>query len=231
MTEFQRSQETQGLSALFGDKINRKTFFLVVGVFFGYQLSGIHAIMYYTASIFEDAQIDLEPDLAAMLVGVFVLAAAILSSFLMDKTGRRVLLLISNSICFLCFITMGTYSQLQESNADLVESLRVLPVIALCLFVFINTIGIGPMIYVMVGEMFRQNVKGVASGLLMSCNFALSITVAMMFPILRDSIGSGITFFVFSGFIAISFFFVMFFIPETKGKSFEEIQAMLSKTK
>lgn len=231
MIEFQKLQETQGMRVLFGDKTNRKTFFLVIGLFVGFQLSGIHAVMYYASSIFADAQVDIEPDLATIAVGSFIVVASFLSSFLMDKAGRRALLLGSNAICFICFIIMGTYLQVQASRPDLVDSIRILPVIVLCIFAFTNSIGIGPVAYVMVGELFRQNVKGIAAGFAMTTNFTLSLTVALIFPLLSESFGSQVTFFVFSGFIAVSFLFVLFFIPETKGKSFEEIQDMLSKRK
>lgn len=70
MVEYNASQKSQGgLKALFGDPTNRKAFFLVLIVLCGFQLSGLIAILYYTASIFGNADVGIDPNLSAVIIG------------------------------------------------------------------------------------------------------------------------------------------------------------------
>lgn len=164
-----------------------------------------------------------------MFVGFFAILGIISSLLLVDKIGRRILLLISYAILCACFLVLATYFQLQINHPEVTQNYRIVPVIAISLYAYMNTFGAASVAMVMLGEIFPQNVKDVAAGISMTCNYAFSIVVAFMFPYLTETVGSNGAFYVFSGFNAIIFVFVMFCVPETKGKSLNEIQRLLLK--
>lgn len=74
------------------------------------------------------------------------------------------------------------------------------------------------------GEILHQSVRDVGAGLTLTFNYGLSIVVSLLFPFLTGSIGDGWTFIIFSLFSAIAFVFIMFVVPETKGRTLEDIQ-------
>lgn len=224
MVDFQSKQEAKGFNVIFTQRVNRKALFVGMGLISGLQLTGINAILFYSSEIFQDANISLNPDMAVIFVGSFSFFATIFSSILVDRAGRRALLLLSCFVMFFCFVFMGIFFQLQAADETLVESFSFLPVILLCTFIFTLCIGLGSVSFVMVGEIFAQNVKDLASGISMTLNYALSVFVTLFFPFLADNFGFAVTFYVFSSFIAATFFFVLFRVPETKGKTFQEIQ-------
>jgi len=227
LIEYHKSQERIGFSSIFKNSTNRKALFTSVGLISAFQLSGINAVLFYTASIFDDANINMDANLAAILVGFFIFVATLISTFLIDKLGRRILLLTSYSSMFVCFLCMAIYFQIQANNPDGLSKWSILPVIFLCLYVFMNSIGAAPVAFVMMGEIFAPNVKDVAAGISMSSNYAFSIVVTVLFPYANEAFGPAVVFFVFTVLIALSFFFVYLFVPETKGKTFEEIQQLL----
>lgn len=81
---------------------------------------------------------------------------------------------------------------------------------------------------VLLGELFTPNAKKVVAPIGKSFNLFLAFVIGLIFPILVDYIGISSTFFIFFGFSILSFIYTYFVIPETKGKSFAEIQRLLS---
>lgn len=138
-------------------------------------------------------------------------------------------MLISFSVLFACCIIMGVYFHVKSSNPESAEKWGILTVITLCIFVFATGLGISPIAFVIMGEIFRQNVKDVAAGLSMTLNYSLSIVVTLLFPYISRTFGAAIGFFIFAICSFTSFFFVVFIVPETKGKSFQQIQDLLMK--
>jgi hypothetical protein len=86
----------------------------------------------------------------------------------------------------------------------------------------------GPVSYILLGELFLQEAKAYVAPIGQVVNFLLTFVIGLTFPMLTEAIGSGPTFFMFSGFCALALIFTIFFIPETKGKTMQEIQRILS---
>ena len=117
---------------------------------------------------------------------------------------------------------------MKENDESSVQSLSWLPVVALCLFIVAFSIGFGPLPFVVLGEMFSTDVKGLVGGLPLAVNWILAFVVTKTFTNLIDAIKIGPTFWLFSCFSLLGTFFVFFMVPETKGKSLAEIQKMLA---
>lgn len=169
--------------------------------------------------------------MAVVFAGLCTFNGPLISIFLVDRAGRKALLLFSYFIQFGCFTVMGAYFYLQSIDPNSVKVWRLVPVVMLCVYIFTNSMGCSPMCFVVVGEIFAQNIKDVAAGITMTFTYIASIIVTLGFPYLSEIVGTGIAFFIFSAFNAFNFLFIMFALPETKGKTFSEIQLAFLKKK
>jgi MFS family permease len=122
---------------------------------------------------------------------------------------------------------------LAKSKLDILKKSIELPGIlvlsAIILFVAAFAISIGPVMWVLLSEIFPNHVRGLAISVAGFFNGIVSFLVTLLFPWLLDSIGESTTFFIFSGFMIFTFIFVKTMIPETKGKSLEEIEKSIVK--
>lgn len=221
------ASQTSIVSALMR-KASVKALGISLGMMFFQQASGINAVIFYTGDIFTDAKTGIEPSVATIIVGVMQVIATFVSTLVVDKLGRRILLLASVIVMSICTILLGVYFVMQTNDPTSVESLGWLPIVALSVFIIMFSLGFGPIPWMMVGELFAPDVKGVAASMAGAFNWILAFIVTKTFVNIQSAIGKGETFFLFSGLSVIGILFVFFAVPETKGKSLSEIQTMLS---
>jgi MFS family permease len=151
-----------------------------------------------------------------------------LATLLMDRLGRRILLLTSEIVMALMTITLGIYFFLADRDASNVESINWLPIVALSIFIVVFSLGFGPIPWLMMGELFASDIKGFAGPAATTFNWLLAFIVTNTFNNLRNAIGTGETFWLFAGISVVGVLFVYFVVPETKGKSLADIQKMLA---
>lgn len=211
----------------FQQKSTIRALIISLGLMFFQQLSGINAVIFYTNSIFESANTGLNATDATIIVGSIQVAATLLSTFIVDKAGRRILLMISDFFMAISTILLAVYFQLKQSDPAKVADLGWLPILAVCLFIAMFSIGFGPVPWLMVGELFANNVKAYVSPIAGVFNWLLAFLVTKIFASLVDALGSAGVFWLFSGFSLLGTVFVFFIVPETKGISLQEIQQLL----
>lgn len=212
----------------FQQRATIRALIISLGLMFFQQLSGINAVIFYTTTIFRDANTGLEATDATIIVGVIQVVATLLATFIVDKTGRRILLMISDFFMAISTILLAVYFQLKEDDPAQVNDLGWLPVLAVCLFIAMFSIGFGPIPWLMVGELFANNVKAYVSPLAGVFNWLLAFLVTKIFTNLRDGLGNAGVFWLFSGLSLLGTVFVFFLVPETKGITLPEIQRLLS---
>lgn len=208
-------------------KATRKAFLIVLTQFFFFQFTGINAVLFYTTQIFIEANINIDPGVASILVVSSQILGTSFSAVLVDRVGRRAMLVVSTVLMTLSHIAIGTYFQMKDSGES-VEHLSWLPIVSLSVFEMAFGCGIGPISYVLLGELFTPNAKRVIAPVGKSFNLFLAFVVGLVFPYLVDIFGNSGTFYIFAGFSVLAFLFTIVFIPETKGKSFAEIQEILA---
>ncbi|GJQ75921.1 hypothetical protein Trydic_g17981 [Trypoxylus dichotomus] len=187
------------------------------------QLSGVNVITFYTQILFEATGSSIRPDLSAIIIGGVQVIAAFVTPLVVDKLGRRILLLISAAGMLLAEVPLGLYYYLHDEGTDL-KSLYWLPVSCLVFYITVFNFGFGPLPWTMMSELFPDNVKAVATSLTTSVCWLLSFVITKYFESISVQIGMGGSFWIFSGFNFIAIIFIIFWVPETKGKTFEEIQ-------
>ncbi|XP_029316919.1 solute carrier family 2, facilitated glucose transporter member 2 [Cottoperca gobio] len=187
------------------------------------QLSGINAIFYYSTDIFTRAGVS-QPVYATIGVGVINTVFTMVSVALVDKAGRRTLTLIGlGGMCFSAIaMTVGLKLQSEYSWMSYVSMSSIF------LFVSFFEIGPGPIPWFIVAELFSQGPRPAAIALAGCCNWTSNFIIGMTFPYIQSLLDS----YVFILFAVLLLGFTVFIylrVPETKGKTFEEIAAVFQK--
>lgn len=213
---------------LFKSKGLFRGFLTIMGLMLFQQLSGINVVLSYMQSIFSASGTSIPADLSAIIVAVFQILTLLITVAIVDKLGRRILLLLSALGSCLSHAALGAFFFLQSLDYD-VSSIFWLPIASLILFIVAFNLGFASIPWAVMGELFPANIKMVASTFACSLSMLFAFITSTFFPYLTAMIGISKSFWLFGGFCAVGFAFVYFVVPETKGKSLQEIQIMLSK--
>ncbi|KAL6334881.1 hypothetical protein AAG906_023686 [Vitis piasezkii] len=185
------------------------------------QLSGINAVFYFSSTVFKGAGVP--PDLANMCVGIANLSGSIIAMILMDKLGRRVLLLVS-------FSGMAASMGLQVTAASSFASesgALYLSVGGMLLCVLTFSLGAGPVPGLLLAEIFPSRIRAKAMAVCLSVHWVINFFVGLLFLRLLEQIGPQILYTIFATFCLIAVAFVKKNVVETKGKSLQEIEVAL----
>ena len=213
---------------LFDTPGNRKAVLISFGLQLVLQFSGIAAVESYTQEILEEADTDLSAGIAVIILSVLQLVAGVGAAALVDKLGRRPLLLVTTLLGGLSLTVAGAFYllkfQMLVNMADFGWILHA----SVIFYELIIALGLNPLSYMMLGELFPTNVKGAAVSLANIWASLLAFFVSKMYQVISDSCGVYTSF----GWFAVSCFlgivFILFVVPETKGKSLLEIQEELN---
>ncbi|KAJ8716334.1 hypothetical protein PYW08_013619 [Mythimna loreyi] len=229
-----KHEESQRIKVSYVAAIKKKTALKAILICYALmlfqQLSGINAVIFNASQIFEDAGATIPPTIATIIIGVIQVIATFISSLVVDKLGRRILLLLSALVMCLCSTALGVYFFLSDthgSSADIVQAISWLPLVSLSVFIIAFSLGFGPIPWMMAGELCLIDIKAFVGSTAGTFNWLLSFTVTSTFNSLNAAIGAGQVFWMFAGIMLLGFVFIFFIVPETKGKSVDEIQVML----
>jgi MFS family permease len=129
------------------DKSTKKAFYIVLIQFFFFQFTGSNAILFYTTTIFKEANLNLDPGIASIIVVSSQIIGTSISSVLVDRIGRRFMLMTSAVLMALSHALLGIYFVIK--NADLIsDDFSFIPIASLCLYEVAFGSGIGPVSYV-----------------------------------------------------------------------------------
>ncbi|WP_430413002.1 sugar porter family MFS transporter [Kordia sp.] len=189
------------------------------------QFTGINAVLYYGADIFEKALgFGKEDVLEQQILLAFVnLVFTFVAMFTVDKFGRKPLLYIGSTGMIVGFLLLGITLQQQ--------SVGILSLIGVLIFIGSFALSMGPVVWILLSEMFPNKIRSVAMSVAVTAQWGANYLVSQSFPIVMDSeINNGATwngalpYFIFILFILIIIFITYKYVPETKGKSLEEIE-------
>lgn len=128
-------------------RATQKAIFISLGLMFFQQMSGINAVIFFTKSIFDAAKSadsgGIDSSVATIIVGVMQVISVFVSSIIVDRLGRRLLLIPSSIFMIICTALLGVYFFMKENDKDSVASLGWLPVSAVCGFIILFSVGFG----------------------------------------------------------------------------------------
>ncbi|KAM7315628.1 facilitated trehalose transporter Tret1 [Ixodes scapularis] len=209
-----------------------KPFLCVLLGMFLQQFSGISIVLFYTQDIFETAGSTIASADSAIIVGVVQVACGVLATLLIDRLGRKILLLFSCSVSCLSLVTLGAFYHLKDSvGPSFVAAYGWLPLLALCVYMLGYSVGLGPLPWMLMGEMLPPNIKGFATGISTAFNFGCGALILREYHSAMYLLGNDGLYWFYGANMALGFLLVLLFIPETKGKTLEEIEVSFGKTR
>ena len=208
----------------------RRALWVGIGLAVLQQVTGINAIIYYANEIFAEAGFTTaEQQAKATLwaVGVVNVLATLIAVAWVDRFGRRPLLLTGLVGMTVSLAAVGLSFAAMENTAESATSTTVggiVTVLALVVFIASFAFSMGPIVWTLISEIYPNRVRGRAISVATAANWLAAFLVAQFFLSLVDAIGESTTFFLFAALCVVSFVFVWRLVPETKGRSLEEIQ-------
>ncbi|XP_068771321.1 solute carrier family 2, facilitated glucose transporter member 8 isoform X1 [Struthio camelus] len=238
--QIEANVEEEGLSfSEFKNPSIYRPLLIGVALMFFQQVTGINAVMFYAETIFEDANFK-DSRMASVVVGSIQVCFTAVAALIIDKTGRKVLLYISGIIMALSTALFGFYFKMvlpnpnNSSHPDLLlntvapgteSNLSWLAVVSLGLFVAGFALGWGPIPWLVMSEIFPLKARGISSGACVLTNWVMAFLVTKEFHDLVNFLTSCGTFWLFSAFCCMNVIFTAFYVPETKGRTLEQIEA------
>lgn len=215
-------KQNAGFGALFNKRFFSSTMLAVMIAFFN-QVSGINAIIYFAPRIFEMAGISTENALISTIgIGLINLFATFFGLYLIDRLGRKKLMYIG-SFGYIISLTLMAYNFLGPGIPAF-----WLPIFVLG-FIASHAVGQGSVIWVFISEMFPNELRASGQSLGSFTHWILAAVIANVFPFFANNFGPGYIFAFFCLMMVWQLLWVMFKMPETKGRSLEEIQQDLHK--
>ena len=254
-----------------------KPLIIACALMFFQQFVGINAVLFYSTDIFKSAGSSMDPMVSAVIIAVVLSISVIVAAFMIDKFGRKILLLISGVGMCISLVLLGYFYYDKEKNhtpskhetvapavaptvaivgstvttiattltsaassftpslstvttaapteaAVEASSLGWLPILSLVLFVIMFSVGIGPIPWMMAAEITPSFALGWISSVGTATNWLMAFIVTKEFEDIQKALESYGCFWLFAGICAAYVLFTLFFIPESKGKSIEEMQ-------
>lgn len=183
------------------------------------QVTGINAIMYYAPEIFKKVGVGTDASLTeTIIVGLVNFVFTIVSLWLIDKVGRKTLLVIGSAVMTISLAVVGFEFSNAHPNGTLV-------LFFILLFVAAFAVSFGPIVWLVIAEIFPTNIRGRATAIASVALWIADFLVSQFFPILLGKTGPSATFFIFAVLGLIAFIFSLTVVRETKGKTLEEIES------
>jgi MFS family permease len=190
------------------------------------QLSCVNNVIFYSSTIFKAAGSHLSESYQSIFVGVAQLLAAFVSTYFVEKLGRRVLLQASNLLVIASLALLGLFFYWDaEGGKSATAGYEWLPLVSCVVFIVGFSFGLGPVPWLMMGELFPVRFRGPASGIASCVNWASAFLTTKSFPASMALFGLHGTFWFYAVATFVGAVFVHKCVPETRGKSLNQISA------
>ena len=224
LAEIQKSvgQQEGHWSELLGPLL-RPAMIVGIGLAVSQQITGINTVIYYAPTIlrfagFASASVAI---LASVGVGIVNVIMTLVAIQLIDKVGRRPLLLVSLAGMTLSLVVLG----LAFALPNLVGSIGWIAPISLMAYVDFFAVGLGPVFWLVLSEIYPLRIRGRAMSIGTIANWGANLIVAVTFLTLTQVLGKSATFWLYGAISIAAWLFAFFLVPETKGKTLEQIEA------
>jgi SP family sugar:H+ symporter-like MFS transporter len=190
------------------------------------QLVGINVIFYYSTTLWSSVGFKESDSLTiSVITSVTNVAVTFVAIFLVDKVGRRPILLFGSvgmAVALGSMTLAFSQAQLVDGKPSLEGAWGVIALVGANLFVVAFGASWGPLVWVLLGEIFPTRIRGRALGVAAAAQWLTNFAVTMTFPIISQDVSLTLAYGLYAAFAVLSFFFVFFKIPETKGVALEE---------
>lgn len=198
---------------------------LMIGVLIAVfqQITGINSILYYAPVIFKETGLDSASSLMQTIgIGVINVLSTFIAIGLVDKIGRKAFLLIGSLLMGISLIGVGLCFQFAYFDHYLV-------LIFVLIYVAAFGCTLGAVTWVYLSEIFPNRIRGLAMSVATLALWLADFVVTYTFPVMTEELGTSSTLFTYAFFCAVAFVYILFKVPETKGKTLEEIEPLFIK--
>ena len=187
------------------------------------QITGINTVIYYAPKILQAAGFNSASGaiLATAGVGVVNVGMTIIAMFLVDRAGRRPLLLVGIAGMIVTLGILGLSFRISNPSGHLAW----IAVICLMAYVASFAISLGPIFWLLIAEIYPLRIRGLAEGTAATFNWGSNLIVSLTFLTLLEKVGASATFLFYASASVASWLFAYYLVPETKGRTLEEIEA------
>lgn len=221
-------EERKADRALVSNKADLKALLIVEIVVLTKFMSGIAAVLSYASDMFAaSGSSTLSADSYTIIMGFIFLGTSVIAGGLVDSAGRRPLLLISCVGCGLSEFVAGLYCLLESKYPSEYSGYSWVFMGSIMTYCFIFSLGLGPVANTFKGEIFPSSTKGLGSGLTTMTDTISCFICLKMYQVVADSFGVFLNFWIFSAFSFFGAIVIYYIVPETKGKTFSDIQKSL----
>jgi sugar porter (SP) family MFS transporter len=188
------------------------------------QVVGINTVIYFAPTIFQFAGVSTSKAIGqTVFVGVTNVVFTIVAVMFLDKLGRRVFLLIGTTGLTIALVALGLFFEVPAVKAHA----GWLALVSLIVYIASFAVGLGPVFWLMISEIYPLKIRGAAMSVCSIANWGFNFLVSFTFLQLVDTAGRGGAFFVYAGLGVLAVFFFAWKVPETRGRSLEEIESGL----
>lgn len=201
------------------------------GIHFFEHATGIEAVMLYSPRIFKKAGVTSKDKLllATIGVGLTKVVFLIIATFLLDKVGRRRLLLFSTGGMIFSLTVLGCALTIVDNSQEEMLWALTLSIVATYVFVAFFNIGLGPVTWVYSSEIFPLKLRAQGASIGVAVNRLTNAAISISFISIYKAITIGGSFFMFAGISIVAWLFFYFLLPETKDRALEEMEMLFSK--
>ncbi|XP_064080104.1 solute carrier family 2, facilitated glucose transporter member 8-like isoform X2 [Macrobrachium nipponense] len=188
------------------------------------QASGIMPLLLNLRTIFTEASASVSDDLSSIITGIVQCLACVFSVFVIDKTGRKPLLIMSSAVMCLSLVALGDYFYLKEESSEWARAtLGWLPLTCLVLFMSAMNGGFFPVLYVLMGELITPEARGIAGGIAIMLSSVSGFAVSITFHPMQEAMGMYGVYWFYGSMCFGALLFAVVVVPETKGKTMQQI--------
>ena len=226
MEEIKRAEEEQEEQVGYAELLSpyvRPALIIGLGLAIFQQITGINTVIYYAPTILQGVGFSEGGAIAATALGVGVVNVGftILAVRIIDRAGRKPLLIIGLIGMVISLALLGVVFATGGAGG----AAGLLATVCLGLYIASFAISLGPVFWLMISEIYPLNIRGKAMSVASLANWGSNWLVALTFPVLLATFGGAGSFWLFAVLGIVAWFFVYFWVPETKGKTLEEIEA------
>ena len=204
----------------FKELLNNKVLKLIgLGVFLAFlqQWSGINVVIYYAADIFQAAGFNLQEMMVQIVaIGLVMLLSVFITIFTVEKLGRRKLLLVATFLMAVVYGLIGGSFYTGNTGIPLV--------VMMLLNVMLYSLSLAPLFWVVLSEIYPNRIRGAAMSIGATAHWLANFLLTFSFPTIKETIGWANNFWLYGLVCLLGFIVLYFYLPETKGKTLEDIE-------
>ena len=202
-----------------------------IGLHFFQHSSGIDALLLYSPRIFEAAGVIDKNKLLLATIGIGLTKTIfiLIATCSLDKVGRKPLLLVSTGDMVLASVGLGFGLSIMNQSKEKLSWAMSLSIVSAYTYVGMHAIGLRPVTWVYSSELFPLKLRAQGARIGVAVNRGMNAAVSMSFISIYKEITIGVTFLMFAGICMLAWGFIYLFLPETKGRSLEEMEMLFNK--